>query len=62
MAIQYVKSADVGKDRYEWLENHPEIGFAELVRKAIDEKRGEEGKGGLKWSATMNSKKPATDW
>lgn len=38
MAIQYVKSADIGKDRYEWLESHPEIEFAKMVRDVIDRK------------------------
>jgi hypothetical protein len=40
MAIQFVKSADIGEARYRWLEEHPEISFPALVRDAIDGRMG----------------------
>ena len=41
MGVQFVKAADIGEKRYRWLEDHPEISFAALVRKAIDDKIAE---------------------
>lgn len=41
MGVQFVKAADIGEKRYRWLEDHPEISFAALVRKAIDDKMAE---------------------
>lgn len=41
MGVQFVKAADIGEKRYRWLEDHPDISFAALVRKAIDDKMAE---------------------
>jgi len=38
MAVQFVKAADIGEKRYRWLEDHPEVSFAVLVRQAIDDR------------------------
>ena len=36
MSVHYVKSVSIGKERYEWLEKHPEIDFSDYVRQALD--------------------------
>jgi len=40
MAVQFVRAADIGEKRYRWLEEHPEVSFAALVRSAIDDRIG----------------------
>ena len=38
---QFVKAVNIGEKRYRWLEEHPEISFAAIARKAIDDKMAE---------------------
>ena len=37
MPIQYRKVIDIGKDRYEWLESHPDHLLPMAVRSLIDD-------------------------
>jgi hypothetical protein len=41
MGVQFIKAVNIGEKRYRWLEEHPEISFATLARKAIDDKMAE---------------------
>ena len=41
MGVQFIKAVDIGEKRYRWLEEHPEISFAAIARKAIDDKMAE---------------------
>jgi hypothetical protein len=36
MTVQYLRSADIGKERHDFLDKHPEIKFSAMVREAID--------------------------
>ena len=37
MTVQYSKTISIGKERYEWLESHPEHSLPVAVRAVIDD-------------------------